>query len=191
MPAVKRRVALTAALAAALVVVLAGCGSGKHPYDATAENNGYYVKAGPLSYQLQVSRVLNPYAVEDRQYVTGLPPGTPALSPDEVWFGVFLWAKNTTEQPQQSADSFYIQDTAGNKYYPVALDHSLNPYAWTAQTLQPLGTEPGPDTTAYFGPTQGGLVLFKLNTSVYGNRPLTLFLQAPGAKQPSTISLDL
>ena len=178
-------------LSATLLVALAGCGSGRHPSDATANNNGYYVKAGPITYQLQISRELNPYAVEDHQYLTGMPAGTGAPAPDELWYGVFLWAKNTTEQPQQTSDSFYIQDTSGDKYYPVPLNASLNPYAWTGQMLQPLGTEPGPDTTAYFGPTQGALVLFKLNTSVYANRPLTLYIQAPGASQPSTISLDL
>ena len=33
-------------------------------------NNGVYVDAGPVTYQLQISRELNQYAVEDRQYLT-------------------------------------------------------------------------------------------------------------------------
>ena len=60
---------------------------------------------------------------------------------------------------------------------------------WTAQTLQPLQTEPGADTTASYGPTQGGLILFKLNATVYANRPLTLDIHSGG--KTATISLNL
>jgi hypothetical protein len=67
----------------------------------------------------------------------------------------------------------------------------VNQYAWTAQTLPPLGTEPGPNTTASTGATQGALLLFELNDSVYDNRPLTLEIHSPGTSQTSTISLDL
>jgi hypothetical protein len=71
------------------------------------------------------------------------------------------------------------------------VDANLNPYAWTAQTLQPLGTEPAPDTTASFGPTQGAELLFKLNISAYSNRPLTLEIHAAGQAKPAVVSLDL
>jgi len=52
-------------------------------------------------------------------------------------------------------------------------------------------TYPLENSTAYFGPTGGGLVLFKINTSAYSNRPLTLQIYAKGQPTPSTISLDL
>ena len=61
---------------------------------------------------------------------------------------------------------------------------------WTQQTLAPSGIEPGLNSTASFGPTQGGLLLFKLPTSVYSNRPLTLQIFAPGGGR-GAISLDL
>ena len=182
------------ALSVPLILVLAGCGgSGNHSnaQDANANNNGDYVQAGAVTYQLQVSRELNQFATEDHQYLTGLPAGTARPTPDQLWYGVFLWAKNSGHVPQQTADTFTIVDTAGDRYYPVPLNSSVNGYAWTAQTLQPLDTEPGLDTTASFGPTQGGLVLFKLNTSVYNNRPLTLEIHQPGESRISTISLDL
>ena len=57
--------------------------------------------------------------------------------------------------------------------------------------LKPLGTEPAPDSTAYFGPTQGAELLFKLNNSVYSNRPLTLEIYPRGQDHPSSVSLDL
>jgi hypothetical protein len=172
-------------------LALAACGSGKHPYDATADNNGFYVKAGGIIYQLQISRELNQYAVEDHQYLVGLPTGTTRPGSNEIWYGVFLWAKNYAKRPLTTAGSFDIVDTQGNRYYPLGLDSSTNQYAWSAQMLDPLGTEPAPNTTASFGPTQGALLLFKVSTSVYENRPLTLEIHPQGTAQTSTISLDL
>jgi hypothetical protein len=42
-----------------------------------------------------------------------------------------------------------------------------------------------------FGPTQGSELLFKINTSAYANRPLTLEIHAPGQTVPSAVTLDL
>jgi hypothetical protein len=180
---------LLACLGASLA--LAACGAGKHPYDATADNNGFYVKSGAIFYQLQVSRQLNQYAVEDHQYLIGLPAGTTRPQSAEIWYGVFLFAKNYGKHPATTASSFDIVDTQGNRYYPLQLDATINQYAWSPQMLDPLGTEPAPNTTASFGPTQGALLLFKMSTSVYENRPLTLEIHPQGTTQTSTISLDL
>jgi hypothetical protein len=185
-----RHRALGCCAALALTVLLSACGSAKHPYDATAENNGYYVKLGGISYQLQVSRELNQYSVEDHQYLVGLPPGS-GPSANEIWYGVFLWAINDSHTTATTANSFKIVDTEGHTYSPVALNPAVNQWGWTAQSLDHLQTEPGPASTASTGPTQGGLVLFKLPTSVYANRPLTLQIYAPGQSRPATISLDL
>jgi hypothetical protein len=188
----RRRLPLLAALACAFA--LAGCGSiGNHANgsDAGSDNNGVYLKAGNVVYQLQVSRQLNQFEVEDHQYLTGLPAGTQNPTSAQFWYGVFLWAQNKTNSPQKTSDSFDIVDTEGNKYYPVALSSSVNQYAWISQTLGPEETEPGADTTAAAGPTGGGLLLFKLGTAVYANRPLTLEIHQPGVSKPSTISLDL
>ena len=75
---------------AAMALGLAACGRDSKSEDANANNNGVYVAAGPITYQLQVSRQLNPYAIEDKQYLTGLPAGTTQPEPDEMWYGVFL-----------------------------------------------------------------------------------------------------
>lgn len=175
--------------ALALTLVLGACGSGKHPYDATAENNGYYIKLGTISYQLQVSRELNRFSTEDHQYLAGVTQ--PAPKPTQIWYGVFLYAINDSKKTAQAADNFWITDTENNIYKPVPLNPTFNGYAWTGATLPAHGTEPIPNSTAAFGPTQGGLVLFKLPTAVYNNRPLTLHIQAPGVPNQGTISLDL
>jgi hypothetical protein len=174
---------------AALVSLgLAACGH-KESHPTVADNEGIYVDAGPLTYQVQISRELNPFDVEDKEYLSGV--ASPPLKANEEWFAVFLWAKNETHSDRTTTTSFDIIDTQGIRYYPVAINRAVNPYAWTAQTLRPLGTEPAPDSTAYFGPTQGAELLFKLNDSVYSNRPITLQIFAPGQARPSTVSLDL
>jgi hypothetical protein len=171
-----------------VAVGLAACGQENQP--TSLLNNGVYITAGQITYQLQVSRELNPLTVEDRQYLAGLPAGTGAPNANELWYGVFLWAKNQTSHPQQTSDTFTIVDSNGDRFHPVKLDPAVNGYAWTQQTLSPSGVEPAPDTTASFGPTQGGLLLFKLPTSVYSNRPLTLEIFGPGGGR-GNISLDL
>jgi hypothetical protein len=175
-----------------LALGLAACGHKQaHPSLADANNDGSYVDAGPVTYQLQISRILSPYGAEDSQYVKGLPPGTPPLTATQQWYGVFLWAKNQTNKPQTTSDNFVITDTQGNKYYPLDLNFAENPYAWKSMTLQPLGVEPGPSTTASDGPTQGGLLLFKINDSAYDNRPLTFYILGSSNQQLASISLDL
>jgi hypothetical protein len=177
----------------ALAIGLAACGHKQaHPTEADANNNGGYVDAGPVTYQLQVSRVLNPYQTEDANYIKGLPAGFAPPRASQQWYGVFLWAKNQTHKPQITTNKFVITDTQGNKYYPIALNATTNPFTWTSRTLQPLETEPGPDTAGSWGPTQGGLLLFKVNDSVFDNRPLTLYILGPqGQKKLAAISLDL
>ena len=128
---------------------------------ANSDNNGVYVNAGTVSYQLEVSRELNQYSTEDSQYLTGLPTGASVLAPNQLWYGVFIWAKNQTKAAQRTTPNFVIQDTEGNRYFPVAIRRTMNPYVWTSETLQPGEIEPLPDTTASFGPTQGGLLLFE------------------------------
>lgn len=166
---------------------LSACGRLSHP--TTADSEGIYVDAGPLTYQVQLSRQLNQYSSEDRAYLSGV--STAAPTRDQEWFAVFLWAKNGTHSNQTTTDSFDIVDTQGTKYYPVPINTHVNPFAWTPQTLAPHQTEPAADTPANFGPTQGGELLFKLNDSIYSNRPLTLEIHAPGQAHPSTVSLDL
>ena len=158
---------------------------------ADDNNDGAYVSAGALTYQLQISRELNQYGVEDSQYVKGLPKGFAQPNSQQEYYGVFMWAKNQTKQVHTTTDNFYIEDTVGNKYYPVKLNSALNPYAWKSQALEPGTTEPGEDSTAGNGFTGGGLLLFKLPTTIYNNRPLWLYINNAQGEPIGKISLDL
>jgi len=191
--AVTLRRSLIALCGLLLVVGLTACGhQTPHQNFADANNDGDYVSAGYITYQLQISRELNQYGVEDSAYLKGLPPGIPArLGPNQLWYGVFLWAKNQSGHEATTTDHFVVVDTQGNVYHPIRLDPNLNEFAWQSTTLKDLGTYPGPNTPASEGPTQGGLLLFKMNDAVYSNRPLTLWILNPKGKKLGGISLNL
>ena len=60
-----------------------------------------------------------------------------------------------------------------------------------ARSLSGNRPEPAVDSLASNDPAQGSELLFKLNDSIYANRPLTLQIHVPGQARPSTFSLDL
>jgi hypothetical protein len=186
-----RRLGPIAAAAAASLAVGACTINHKLWNPHYADNPALYVNAGRVTYQVQISRALNPWATEDSAYLAGVSPTLLTLAPDQLWFGVFLWAKNQTHDTVTTTDTFTVRDSSGTVYRAIPILSYANPWAWTARSLQPGGTEPGPDTMASYGPTGGGLILFKLNDSVYSNRPLTLNIYAPGRSFPTRISLDL
>jgi hypothetical protein len=194
----KRPIRLPLLLAVgALALGVSGCGftnrpakpSGVSP-DALATGAEPYFWTGPVTYQVQISRQLSPFDSYDVEYLSGV-QGAQSLSAQQFWFGVFLWAKNQSRHVAQTADKFEIVDSAGNVYMPTQLNPGTNPYAWTQQSLSPDGIEPAPDSAASDSSAGGGLILFKLNESVYSNRPLTLKVFAPGSSKASNISLDL
>jgi hypothetical protein len=149
-----------------------------------------YVFAGNMTYQIQETRQLNPFDIEDVQYLAGLKDAQ-QISGNTMWFAVFLWAKNQSGHIATTSDHFTMTDSTGATYYPVKLNSDVNPYAWTAQTLSPDGIEPSADSTAGYGPIGGGEILFELPVSVYSNRPLTLDVYGAPGQKASTISLDL
>jgi hypothetical protein len=191
--AVTLRRSLIALCGLVLALGLAACGhASPHQNFADANNDGDYVSAGHITYQLQISRELNQYGVEDSAYLKGLPPGIPTtLGPNQLWYGVFLWAKNQSGHPATTSDHFIVIDTQGNVYHPIQLNPSVNEFVWQPTTLKDLGTYPGPNTVASEGPTQGGLLLFKMSTTVYSNRPLTLWILNPQGTKLGGISLNL
>lgn len=157
-------------LALALSLGLSACGSERGP-QIDAKDEGLYIDAGPLTYQVQISRQMNPSDIEDRTYFQGLPPATPPPTPKQEWFGVWLQVKNEGKQPAQSAKSFRIVDTLGHSYTPLPL-LPVNPFAYQPLTLQPGAFQPAANSAARSSATQGALVLFKLDTIVSQSRPL-------------------
>jgi hypothetical protein len=186
-----RLTALLGVIAASLL--LSGCAltarkvlTGVSQAELTAGVEPYF-NVGGVTYQIQESRQLNPYS-DDYVDFTGL-KGAQSISGNDFWYGVFLWAKNQSARTLTPASKFVLTDSAGDSYSPTALP-SINPFAWTAQPLEQNDIEPDPDSIASAGTTGGGLILFKLPTSVYQNRPLTLHIYAQGASTAASVDLD-
>lgn len=187
--------------AGALALAISGCAVGNkvsHPHsgseDGTA-SSGFYVDAGnpAITYQVQISRVLNPYDTEDKSYLMGVSSSDLSLTASQDWFAVFIRAFNQSSRPVTTTptNDFTISDTQGNVYHPVAINTGVSNLAYQPMLLRPNQTEPFADAAANYDPTQGVELLFKLNNSIYDNRPLTLNIDAPGQKGPSQVSLDL
>lgn len=174
-------------------LALSACG-GHKPVNF-GDTEGTYVSAGPLYYQVQESRELNPQSTEDSQYLAQLPAGTFAPAPTEEWFGVWIRVQNNSDKAHMTASQFQIRDTDGNHYDAIQLPRS-NVFGYQPTLLQGKNGNgqpilPDPDSANGSGPVQGALLLFKLRTTVYSNRPLDLYITPPDGGKVGHISLDL
>jgi hypothetical protein len=178
------------AMVAAAGLLTAGCGD-KISNVTQGEDEGAYIDVGPLSYQVQISRYLNPYDTEDKAYLAGLPAGTPVDQQGQVWFGVFVRIKNYSDQTQTPAspDGYTITDTEGDTFHPVQLDRQRNAYAYTPTKILPAAWFPNQETTAGMNPIDGELLVFRLPLATVQNRPLDLHIDHGG--KSATVTLDL
>jgi hypothetical protein len=190
-PRMRRLPRLTVLVAAlACAVLAAGCGN-KLETRTQGATEGLYLDQDDLKYQVQISRYLNPADVEDRTYLTGLPPNTAPPAGDETWFGVFMRVSNANDKTIAPANDFEIEDTQGNIYRPVPLDAKVNPFAYEATPIPPKSMIPQPDSIASEGVIkQGALLLFKIKTDSLQNRPLELRFRK-GSGQTDSVDLDV
>ena len=171
-------------------VLATGCGS-KVSTITQAETEGVYVDVAGLTYQVQLSRYLNPGDVEDKQYLMGLPDGiAPQLPGDETWFGVWMRVKNYSDASLTPTNTFVIADTEGKEYRPVPLDPATNPFVYVPHVLHHSQVLPAPNSAAASGPIQGSLILFRLKTDSLQNRPLRLHIEQ-GEGEEAEVDLDL
>src|SRR5688572_17794333 len=80
---------------------LAACGK-HHDEEAKIqhiEGEGFYLSLGELKYQVQGSRQLNPFDLQDKALLEGVPADEQQLEDDEVWFGVFMQVENESDEP--------------------------------------------------------------------------------------------
>jgi hypothetical protein len=83
---------------------------------------GEPLELGELSYNVQITRFLNPDDPEDEEYLVGLPPAEPGTS----YLGVFMVIENESEEPLASASDFTVVDTLHEEFELV---ESESPYA--------------------------------------------------------------
>jgi hypothetical protein len=166
-----RKLAL-ALLALGAVLALAACGN-KPKISTVGDTEGTYLNVGPLTYQVQISRQLNPGDVEDQTYLQGVRPFQAKLAKGQTWFGVFVRVANETKQAHPAANDFVITDTQDDTYFPVP-QASQNHFTYQGGLVPPMGLIPPTNSVASEGVIQGSLVLFKLPLSALDNRPLEL-----------------
>jgi hypothetical protein len=170
-------------LAVLVVVGVSACGDSHTKvttgtYAGEAGKAAPYLNVGPLLYQVQISRQLNPANEEDASYLQGLSESERKLGPGEEWFAMFVLVYNNSSQPHQDANNFTITDTQENSYTPVSLGEA-NQYAYRTGIVPAKGQIPKLGTVAAdFGP-QGALLLFKIKIVSLDNRPMEVKITNP------------
>jgi hypothetical protein len=188
-PITLKSLSVFALIAAALT--LAACGN-KTSSIHSAETEGIFLNVGPMKYQVQISRQLNPQAIpEDRTFVQDVAPADAKLAPDELWFAVFVRVENPTDKPQVPASGYSIIDTEGNSYKPVTIGPG-NPFAYSTAPIRPNGVMPNPDSiSAQVGSIGGQELLFKLKRSTLDNRPLEFRIKSFFPDDEASGTLDV
>src|ERR1700730_19411740 len=96
------------AVAVLAALALGACGD-SHTRVSTATYagesgaNAPYLDVGPLVYEVQIARQLNPFDTEDAAYLRGLAPAQRQLGPGQEWFGVFMQGYNHTSRELPAA----------------------------------------------------------------------------------------
>lgn len=196
----KLRALIFSLLGLVLALSFAACGN-KEKTVTEGDNEGIYIDVSGLTYQVQVSRELNPRDIEDQAYLKGLPPGTPPLKPNESYFAVFLKVWNEGSEAARSAEDFRVVDTqfedgkpcepANGCFTSVPIDTTQNLYAYAPTQVDPGETYPPKSGTAYEGVIAGSMLLFRIPYASYDNRPLDLKLKSAASSTEGAVRLDL
>jgi hypothetical protein len=191
---VRAAVALSLALLAA--IALGACGDSHTrvstgTYAGESGQNAPYLNVGPLVYEVQLSRELNPANVEDAAYLEGLTPAQRKIDPGEEWFAVFIQVYNQTSTPHLAAANLTISDTQDNTYLPIVPDQT-NQFAYRGGLVPANSRVPVPGSVAANGGTQGALLLYKIQVVSLDNRPLKIHIADPtDASQTASAVLDV
>ena len=174
---------------AAVGVSLAACGAGTDTH--FGDNEGIYVHVGSLTYQVQISRQLNPYSTEDSNYIAGVSAKEAQLTPTQQWFGVFMLVMNNGKKAATAADEYYITDTENDVYTPIGIT-GPNVFAYHPALIAPGSQLPLPGSPAADGPTAGEELLFKIPYSTDDNRPWDLHIvNSADPAQRAIVVLDV
>jgi hypothetical protein len=191
-----RKPLLVLALLLLAALALSACGNSETKvttgtYAGESGQNAPYLNVGPLVYEVQLSRELNPANVEDAVYLQGLTPLQRALLPGQEWFAVFIQVYNHSSVAHLGATSIAISDTQNNFYSPIVPDQT-NQFAYRGGFVPPDSQIPVASSIAANGGTQGALLLYKIRVVSLDNRPLTVHIVDPkDATQRASAELDV
>lgn len=178
------------------VLLLSGCGDSHTKvttgtYAGESGANAPYLNVGPLIYEVQLSRQLNPANSEDATYLQGLTPQERKLEPGQEWFAVFMQVYNNGSHEAPAATSVTIADTQANIYVPI-VPGEVNQYAYRGGMVPAKGQIPLPGTLADDDPAQGQLLLYKIQIVSLDNRPLELkIVDSENPNQSAKAELDV
>jgi hypothetical protein len=180
----------------AAVLALSACGQ-SHTRVTTGtyagENgaNAPYLYVGSLTYEVQLSRQLNPFNAEDAAYLQGVPVADRKLEPGQEWFAVFMQVYNSTPRVYKASNDIVISDTENNTYTPFELG-GINLFAYRAGPVPPNSRLPVPGTIADDAPAQGQLLLYKIQIASLDNRPLEIKIVNPeNPSESASAELDV
>ncbi len=180
----------TLSLAALAALALAGCGN-KVDTAIVGETEGIYVGVDGLTYQVQISRILNPASNEDQAYLEGLPEDEAEPASDAVWFAIFMRVENETDEELEAAEEFRIHDTQETEFEPLELDPEVNAFAYEPRPIEPGELLPAANSPASDNTIQGSLLLFKMKVESLGNRPLELEIESTQGGDNAIVDLDV
>ena len=172
---------LACALVLAALPGLTACNDEKQGVDAPARE-GLAIEMGGVTYNVFITRELNPKITPDSAYVTDEAP------PGQSLYGIFLRACNVSKHPEATAAEFTVRDNQDNTFHPESLPAD-NQFAYAAKTLDPKECIPEVGSVAQLGPTAGSMLLFQLPLENTENRPLELEINQGGEKR--TFTLDI
>ncbi len=189
----KLPLALPALLA---VLALSACGDSHTrvttgTYAGESGANAPYLNVGPLIYEVQLSRELNPANSEDAAYLQDLTPAERKLEPGQEWFAVFMQVYNNSNREYPAASSLTITDTQENAYTPIVPGEG-NQFGYRAGMVPPKNQIPLPGTLADDDPAEGLVLLYKIQVVSLDNRPLELKIVDPeNPSEAASAELDV
>jgi hypothetical protein len=158
-----------------------GCGE-EHSLEV---EEGEPVELGELSYNVQLTRFLNPEDAEDQAYLLGRPDPPKG----ESYLAVFMLVENEGDEPAAvDVEEMRVVDTRDHSFEPV---ESESEFALTVNATVPADGElPAPDSPAASGPIQGAMVLFLVSEAITESRPVELEIPGPGG-ETGLVELDI
>jgi hypothetical protein len=178
-----RRLTLAACiLAVAAPLGLAACGDEEPGVDEPARE-GLALELDGITYNVFITRQLNPRVPPDDAYVTDEAPA------GETLYGVFIQVCNHSNEAHQTVENFIVKDNQGNEFEPEELPED-NHFAYSPRTLDPDECIPEAGSVAQLGPSAGTMLLFQFPLENTENRPLELELEGESG-EGLTFELDI
>jgi hypothetical protein len=180
-----------AALLAAAVALVAGCGSSSDETPTVSTWSGtdesQTVRAGGFDWTVALFRELNPRVTPDREIA-----GEHRPADGHALWAAFMRVCNARSEAVQPPAGVRLVDAFGQVFSPVGL-RAGNAFAYTPRTLGPTDCLPAIGSVAE-RVTDGVALVFELPFDALEDRPLFLRLPpetADGGARPPRIRLDV